>query len=47
MSVDTERDQNEAIDPPDNSGGSKKSLDSTDDEAAAAAIDPPDNSGGN
>jgi hypothetical protein len=46
MLVDNERDPNEAIDPPDNSGGGKQSLDSTDEEEAAA-IDPPDNSGGN
>jgi len=44
MLGDNERDQNEAIDPPDNTGGGKQSLDSTEEEAAA--IDPPDNTGG-
>jgi len=46
MSVDNERDPNEAIDPPDNSGGGKQNLDSNAEEENAA-IDPPDNSGGN
>ena len=45
MLEDTERDPNQAIDPPDNTGGGGKvSLDSTEEEAAA--IDPPDNTGG-
>jgi|KBSMisStaDraftv2_1062788.scaffolds.fasta_scaffold26531_1 hypothetical protein len=44
MLGDNEREQNEAIDPPDNTGGGKQSLDSGEEEAAA--IDPPDNSGG-
>ena len=43
MFDDTERDP-ELIDPPDNTGGGKQSLDSGEEEAAA--IDPPDNSGG-
>ncbi len=43
MLGDTERDPNEVIDPPDNTGGGGK-ADSTDEEATA--IDPPDNTGG-
>jgi hypothetical protein len=40
---ETERDEL-AIDPPDNSGGSKAELDSPTDEAAS--VDPPSNDGG-
>jgi len=42
--LDSERDPNEAIDPPDNTGGGTKSQDSTGDDSTA--IDPPDNTGG-
>lgn len=45
MFGDSERDPNEAIDPPDNTGGGGRAvLDPMD--AEATAIDPPDNTGG-
>ena len=43
--LDSERDPNEAIDPPDNTGGGTKKQNDPD-EDSAAAIDPPDNTGG-
>jgi len=42
MLGDNEREQNEAIDPPDNTGGGGKA----DSEEESGKIDPPDNTGG-
>lgn len=43
--LDSERNPDEAIDPPDNTGGGNKQPVNSDDDGSTA-IDPPDNTGG-